>query len=266
MSEIEARQPTAEPAPPPAAAADLRVKTDVFEGPIDLLLTLAQRRRLDLNRLRLAELTADYLAALNLDGAAARPPQEVAAFLLVGSKLLALKAASLLPVEAEVEEEDLETWEERMRERMREYARFKVAALELMRRHQEGGFSFASTIEAQIVPAERLQLDPDGLAAAFEAVLARFPAPAEVEVRLTDYSLSDEMDRIRFRLSNPTAQGAGRTSFTELFAGAESRLHAVVIFLALLELIRRGEARIQQRGVFGQIDLSPGPRLGMADA
>jgi segregation and condensation protein A len=247
------------------AAPEIRVRTAVFEGPIDLLLTLAQRRQLDLNQLRLAELTADYLAELDAATEAAHPPEEVAAFLLVGARLLALKAASLLPEAAAEEEEDLETWEEQMRQRMQEYARFKEAALELMRRHQEGGFAFGSLLEAEIVPTERLQLDPDGLAAAFQSVLDRLPAPDEVAIRLTDYSLSDEMDRIRHRLLPGPQATSGRISFTEIFTGAASRLHAVVIFLALLELIRRGEARIHQRGTFGDIELSPGPRLGQAE-
>jgi segregation and condensation protein A len=239
-------------------ATELRVKTAVFEGPIDLLLTLAQRRQLDLNQLRLADLTADYLAEIGLDdsGVARRPPEEMAVFLVVGSRLLALKAAALLPV-AVSEEEDLASWEDQVRERMQEYSRFKEAALELMRRHAEGGFAFTSAIEAEVVPSERLAIEPDGLAAAFQAVLDRLPAPDEVQVELRHYSLAAEADAIRTRLLD-----TDRTSFTALFDSAESRLHAVVIFLALLELVRRGEARFNQRAIFGEIDVMRGPRFG----
>jgi segregation and condensation protein A len=233
------------------AAAGLRVRTDVFEGPIDLLLTLAQRRQLDLNQVRLADLTWDYLARLNTgDG---RPPaEEMAAFLLVGSRLLALKAAGLLPGTAtEAEAEDLERWEEQVRERLLEYSRFKAAALELMRRHQEGGGSFASLLEGEVVPTERLALRPDGLAAAFQAVLDRLPPPGDVSVELSSYSLSDEMSRLRRRLLD------GREiAFGDLFGEAHDRLHAVVIFLALLELIRLGEAGARQRTTFGEIAVS----------
>jgi segregation and condensation protein A len=235
---------------------EVRVQTDVFEGPIDLLLTLAQRQQVDLSQVRLGDLAWDYLATIR-EGTGSGPvrsAEELAAFLVVATRLLALKAASLLPGPNDGEtEEDLESWEEQVRVRMAEYARFKEAALELMRRHAEGGFAFPSAIEAEIVPSERLAIDAGGLAGAFQAVLDRLPAPAEVEVELTRYSLTEEMDAIRARL-----RVAESTSFTALFDAAAGRLHAVVIFLALLELIRAGEARFRQRDVFGDIEILRG--------
>lgn len=230
----------------------LRVRTDVFEGPIDLLLTLAQRQQVDLNQVRLADLTWGYLEGL-AEGGRRRPAEEMAAFLLVGSKLLALKAAGLLPgATGDDEEEDLERWEEQVRERMLEYQRFKAAALELMRRHQEGTPSFSSLLEGEVVPTEKLAINPDGLAAAFQAVLDRLPTPDEVAVDISNYSLSDEMERLRSRI------GSGTVAFGDLFQQAENRLHAVVIFLALLELIRLGEAGARQRSTFGDIEVTAG--------
>ncbi|GAC1332880.1 MAG: segregation/condensation protein A [Candidatus Dormibacteria bacterium] len=235
-----------------AVAPGLRVRTEIFEGPIDLLLTLAQRRQLDLNQVRLGDLTWDYIEGIA--AGSRRPAEEMAAFLLVGSKLLALKAAGLLPGTAtEAEEEDLERWEEQVRERMLEYARFKAAALELMRRHQEGTPSFTSLLEGEVVPSERLALHPDGLAAAFQAVLDRLPAPEEVAVEISSYSLGEEMERVRTRLV-----GHREIAFSDLFERAENRLHAVVIFLALLELIRLGEAGVRQKSTFGEIEVTAG--------
>ena len=235
---------------------DMRVQTPAFEGPIDLLLTLAQRQQVDLNQVRLADLAWDYLAGIRTDaaGGAARPPEEVAAFLVVAARLLALKAAALLPsAGAEEEEQDLESWEEQVRQRMVEYSRFKEAAMELMKRHQEGGVSFPSAIEAEIIPMERLAIDAGGLATAFGAVLDRLPVLDELAIELSSYSLADEMEGIRARLS------AGQSSsFGAIFEAAQSRLHAVVIFLALLELIRRGEAGFRQKSVFADIEILRG--------
>jgi len=233
-------------------ADDVRVRSEVFDGPIDLLLTLAQRQQVDLNQVRLGDLAWDYLQRLSSDaGTRAPTPEAMAAFLVVASRLLALKAAALLPgAPGEAQEEDLEVWEEAMRERMREYQRFKDAAIDLMRRHQEGGFSFPSAVEGEIIPSERLEIDPDGLAAAFQAILDRLPPPSELEVELSSYSLADEIDRIRTRISTLPA-----ASFSALFEAAESRLHAVVIFLALLEMIRIGEAAFRQEAAFGEIEI-----------
>jgi segregation and condensation protein A len=246
----------------PGILDDVRVRTAVFEGPIDLLLTLAQRQQVDLNQVRLGDLAWDYLGGVKSgDGGAARSPEEMAAFLVVASRLLALKAAGLLPGAAgEEEEEDLEAWEDAMRERMVEYQRFKDAAAELMRRHQEGGFSFPSAVEGEIIPSEQIQINPDGLAAAFQAILDRLPEPGELQVELSSYSLSDEMARIRERLAAEPA-----TSFTAVFTAAETRLHAVVIFLALLELIRVGEARFRQHATFGEIEILRGAAGGPDD-
>jgi segregation and condensation protein A len=230
---------------------DVRVRSAVFDGPIDLLLTLAQRQQVDLNQVQLGDLAWDYLLGLSSEeGAGTHTPEAMAAFLVVASRLLALKAAALLPGPADSETEDLEAWEETVRERMLEYQRFKAAAMELMRRHHEGGFSFSSAVEGEIIPSERLEIDPDGLAAAFQAILDRLPEPSEVQVELSNYSLADEMGRIRGRISREPA-----TSFTVLFDAAESRLHAVVIFLALLEMIRLGEARFRQKATFGEIEI-----------
>ena len=253
MSETPTATPAASSsARKPGILDEVRVQTAVFEGPIDLLLTLAQRQQVDLNQVRLGDLAWDYLAGIRSDdGSRVRTPEEMAAFLVVASRLLALKAAALLPgASGEEEEEDLEAWEETVRERMLEYQRFKDAAVELMRRHQEGGFSFPSAIEGEIIPSERLEINPDGLAAAFQAILDRLPVPGEMEVELSNYSLPDEMVRIRERLVSDPA-----TSFTAVFEAAETRLHAVVIFLALLELIRLGEARFRQRATFGEIEI-----------
>jgi segregation and condensation protein A len=237
------------------AMGEIRVKTAVFEGPIDLLLTLATKREIDLNQVALAELTSDYIRAVAADREA-HSPEEMAAFLVVGSRLLALKASALIP-EPEVEtEEDLAAWEEAMRGRMQEYSRFKAAALELMQRHQEGGFAFTSAIEAEVIPAVKLEIDRDGLAAAFQDVLDRLPPPTEVAVELHRYSLADEADAIRHRLADGQPVG-----FSAIFDAAKSRLQAVVIFLALLELVRTGEVKLRQRGTFADIELHPGRLL-----
>jgi segregation and condensation protein A len=258
VSGTETTSPTAaevEPGKKPGILDEVRVQTAVFEGPIDLLLTLAQRQQVDLNQVRLSDLAWDYFNSIKSgDGGRSRSPEQMAAFLVVASRLLALKAAGLLPGAAgEEEEEDLGAWEEAVRERMVEYQRFKDAAAELMRRHQEGGFSFPSAVEGEIIPSEQLQINPDGLATAFQAILDRLPEPGDLQVELSSYSLADEMVRIRERLADEPA-----TSFTAVFTAAETRLHAVVIFLALLELIRLGEASFRQRATFGEIEILRG--------
>lgn len=221
------------------------VRTPAFEGPIELLLTLALRAEVDLKAIALASLTDDYLRAIEEQ----RPAiDRLAAFLVIGARLVQLKAAALMPAGEAGEEEDLEAWEEAIRGRLEEYKRFKELAESLMRRHASGRFTFAGLLEPQVIPEPRLQVSLDALAAAFKQVLDRLPPPDEVSVEMEQVSLSDKLEELRRMLRQQS-----QMNFTAIFRHSRTRLEAVVIFLALLELIRIGEARVAQAAAFGEI-------------
>src|SRR5207249_5843502 len=95
------------------------VRTAAFDGPIELLLTLAQRAEVDLKTIPLASLTDDYLRAIDQE----RPPLDrLAAFLVIGARLVQLKAAGLMPDAMGAEaEEDLQAWEDAIKGRLEEY-------------------------------------------------------------------------------------------------------------------------------------------------
>jgi len=242
----------------PASSTLLEVRQDAFSGPIELLLQLAQRQELDVAAIRLHELTSAYLTSLQ---SVSRPsPERMGAFLVVAAKLIQLKAARLLPSLHPPEEEDLDDWENGMRDRLVEYRKFKALATELMRQHAAGQFAFASLLQPEIVPQEALQIDLDILTAAFAEILQRLPPPESVEVELHSFSLEEKLANLRRLL----AQEA-EVDFAQIFATARSRLEAVMIFLALLELIRQSEAEVTQARSFGPIHvrrrtLPPGER------
>ncbi|TMB66314.1 MAG: hypothetical protein E6J51_07470, partial [Chloroflexi bacterium] len=125
------------------------VRTAAFDGPIELLLTLAQRAEVDLGAISLASLTDDYLRAIEHE----RPPLDrLAAFLVIGARLVQLKAAALMPQAQVGEEEDLQAWEDAIKGRLEEYKRFKELAESLMRRHASGRFTFAGLLEPDVIP------------------------------------------------------------------------------------------------------------------
>src|ERR671938_1513597 len=100
------------PTIPSRADADrLRVSTPVFEGPLELLLALAERADVDILELSLSNLTHSYVAAIaELE---AVEPNEIAEFLWMAARLLLLKSVRLLPTEQpEAEEVELLDWEE----------------------------------------------------------------------------------------------------------------------------------------------------------
>ena len=221
------------------------VRTPAFDGPIELLLTLAQRAEVDLKSIELAGLTDDYLRVIALD----RPPLErLAAFLVIGARLVQLKAAGLMPEATAEEEEDLQAWEDAIKGRLEEYKRFKELAESLMRRHASGRFTFAGLLEPDVVPQARVQVSLEALASAFQQVLDRLPAPQQVTVEMEQVSLADKLEELRSMLVRQP-----QMNFSAVFRHARTRLEAVVIFLALLELIRIGQARVAQSSAFAEI-------------
>src|SRR5438270_8803964 len=222
------------------------VRTAAFDGPVELLRTLAQRAEVDLKSIALASLTDDYLRAIDQE----RPPLDrLAAFLVIGARLVQLKAAGLMPDAMGAEaEEDLQAWEDAIKGRLEEYKRFKQLAESLMRRHASGRFTFAGLLEPEVVPQARVQVSLEALATAFQQVLDRLPPAQQVTVEMEHVSLADKLEELRTMLSRQP-----QMNFTAIFRHARTRLEAVVTFLALLELIRIGQARVAQSSTFAEI-------------
>ncbi len=221
------------------------VSTPAFSGPIELLVTLAQRAEVDLKTVALASLTDTYLRALEQE----RPPLDrMAAFLVIGARLVQLKAAALLPRGQGGEEEDEHAWEDAIRGRLQEYRRFKELAEELMKRHASGHFTFAGLIEPEVIPQPRVQVSLDALAAAFQQVLDRLPPAETLTFEREHVSLAEKLELIRAMLGQHPEM-----NFTAVFAQAHTRLEAVITFLALLELIRIGEVTVMQPSAFAAI-------------
>src|SRR6266571_1603289 len=127
--------PIAGPRPGP------RISTPVFEGPLELLLALAEREEVDILQVSLSELTGAYVR--EVAELSSPEPREMAEFLWLGSRLLLLKSVRLLPgIAGDTEETDLLGWEEDVRRRLEEYRTYKAMAEELMRRALDESYAF----------------------------------------------------------------------------------------------------------------------------
>jgi chromatin segregation and condensation protein Rec8/ScpA/Scc1 (kleisin family) len=98
-----------------------------------------------------------------------------------------------------------------------------------------------------VIPVERLRIPPERLAAAFREVLVRLSEAEPLPIGAVTFSVDDKMDELRARLRREVL------SFDDLFAAVTTRLEAVACFLALLELLRLGEAVVDQDEPFGAI-------------
>ncbi len=231
------------------APSRLAVTTPVFEGPLEILLALVEREEVDIFKVSLAKVTDAYLAEV----AAAEIPdaKEMAEFLWMAARLLLLKSIRLLPGETPTDEEtDLLGWEDEVRQRLEEYKAYKEIAGELLERAQQETFAFPPPARPVEAGGQEEPLDVDFLVEAFNRVLARIP-PRPLVVHGRTWTLQEKLDAITARLHE------GPIELIELILESEDRLEAVVTFVAVLELIRRGAVRVRQKERFGPIHVEP---------
>jgi segregation and condensation protein A len=237
-----------------------KVRTEIFEGPFDLLLHLVGRQKLDINHIPIAEIADEFVE--HIDRMKELDLDVASDFLLVAATLLELKAASLLPREEQVVDEEFEDLSpEEARDlliaRLLAYKQFKNVAGELGARMEAE--SHMHPREAGLEP-EFLKLMPDylegvtlrGLAVVCADIVHKreiFLLQAE-HVASMPLSLDMHMESVA-----RTVRKRGRATFAELIAGDRSAEEVVVTFLAILELYKRGRVDLAQAALFGDIEV-----------
>jgi segregation and condensation protein A len=237
------------------ASEEVRFPVDlpVYRGGLERLVLLAQRGEIDLAEIQVSEITTAFRARLD-DEEYVPDPREVADFLTLAARLVSLKAAKLLPegsLESPLDQEGDEEVDD-PGARLAEYRLFKAAAEALLADvAEEGVRSFLGMVSPEVLPSERLSITPERLAAAFRAVLERLPVEEPFTVDVARYSVEEKVAELRALLI-----ARRNVEFEEIFANVQSRLEAVACFLALLEVIKSGGARVSQRGPFDAITVT----------
>jgi segregation and condensation protein A len=226
------------------------IRTKVFNGPLDLLLTLIEKRRLLINDIALSEVTDDYLK--HLEQHQELPVAETAQFVLIGSTLLLIKSKSLLPVLSLTNEEqdsivDLEL-------RLKIFDRYKKIAQGITEL-----FGANLLYGRYVVRKRKPEFSPDAsmniinLSHAMHDVLVNLPrektALSKTVVKKV-ISLDEMMDRLSARINSSL-----QVSFRQFSSGSEGKLNVIVSFLAMLELVRQGVIRVEQHEKFSDIDM-----------
>ncbi len=225
------------------------IRIDAFEGPFDLLLFFIERDELDIYDIPIAKITDDFLGYvhtlenLNIDMASE--------FILVAASLMRIKAKMLIP-RKEVDEEGNEIDpREELIQRLVEYKAYKEATTELREKEELRSLSFPrgnvdielkSLAEEALADAELENLSLYKLLQAFQRVMKRFEEaklnPVHTIVQY-GYTVQEEQSRIIEKLVYKQ-----RLDFNDVFAESESKIHAIVTFLALLEMINNQVIRI----------------------
>lgn len=234
--------------------AQFQVKHEVFEGPVEVLLELIEKRKLFVNDISLASVTDDFIAYIQNRG---MHPEYVAAFLSVAATLLLIKARSLLPnLELTTEESasisDLER-------RVALYQIITEASRWLTAKYGKKISFEGAPRNSGVVFAPDPGLSVEMLSALVDGALVRVPPPPPKKPEARVYktiSISEVLDTLHERI-----QKALSVNFNDIVVHSpdgddkSKKVYVIVSFLGMLELVRRGFVAAEQEGSFENIRL-----------
>lgn len=231
-----------------------------FEGPLDLLLHLIERQRLDISEVSLVAVTDQFFD--HIAGLQDRAPHIIAEFTSVGTRLTVLKSRWLLPKPPVVDEE-LSPDPDDLVEQLKAYQRLKQAATHLGERLEHGYVSYGHQGTGPVVrtraaaETKLTRYDSSVLLRAIRRRLTVVPKAVQAIRQRRIVSIREMTDRVINAIS-----ALKRVRFSDVVADAQTRTERATAFLAVLVLIRREVINAQQNGLFEEIDLEQGIAIG----
>ncbi len=240
---------------------DIEFKLQVFEGPLDLLLHLIEKNKIDIYDIPIVEITNQYLAYVE---AMPKDDLELASeFLVMAATLIDIKSRMLLPKEIDENGEEIDPRAELV-EKLIEYKMYKYAAMELKDMQLYAG---KSMYKAPTIPKEVQKYEPPvdldkllqdvtlaRLNEIFQMVLKRQvdkidPVRSKFgKIEMEEVSLPDKINYV-----SRTLRQKKRCSFRQLLETQHSKMEVIVSFLAVLELIKVGQIEVHQENTFDDI-------------
>ena len=232
-----------------------KLKLEMFEGPLDLLLYLIKKDEINIYDIPIAQVTEQYLEyiemmkLLNLD--------IVGEFLVMAATLIHIKSKMLLPPDPSEEEPPEEDPREELVRRLLEYKKFKEVADNLKEKE-----SIRQDLFPRIVDAEKTnELKAEAKEVCYEvslfdlihaltSTLRRLPEETAYEIAPEEYTVDQKIHLILHRLMDQE-----RIVLSELLADSKSKMEVIVTFLSVLELIRLKEILVVQQHLFDEIEI-----------
>jgi len=232
-----------------------KVKLDVFEGPLDLLLYLIQKEEVDIYDIPIAKITDQYLEYMEL--MQLLDLNIAGEFLVMAATLMHIKSKLLLPPDETEGAEDQEADPRaELVKRLLEYKKFKEAASELSERESTQKHFFARVGSGinmdELPPAEDKFFEASlfDLITAFTKVLKDVPKDAFYQVVKDEFTVSEKIHDILHLMTERKSM-----LFTELFRTARNKFEIITMFLAVLELIKMKEIIVRQSFQFADIEV-----------
>lgn len=232
-----------------SSVSHFSIKTEHFEGPLELLIELVEKRKLLINNISLATVTDEYIARVSDMQEQSLP--NTAQFITLAATLLLIKSKSLLPVLELTDEE--ETTIHDLEDRLRLYQIYRDIAQSL-----QNEFGSKMMYEPEYTPPREPLFLPDSfctldaIAEAMERTITNLPKPQVKQTATvrTVISLEQMMDSLRHRIEKQI-----KTSFFELRQTEPEHKNVIVGFLAILELFKQGNLIITQITRFEDIEI-----------
>ena len=235
---------------------DLKISLPLYEGPLDLLLDMIRKQKLDIYDIPIAKVTEQYLAYLHL-------MQDMnvdlaSEFMVIAAQLIYIKSRMLLPPDPDAPAEEQEDPRAELVRRLLEYEKFKNAAQMLYQREM---IENAVWTNPGAVAMEDSELEPEltvglyDLLLAFRDVVKRTEQRPMMEVDREEFSVEQMM---AFLFESLSAR-SGTATLSDILPQINSRRALITAFLALLELTRLRAIYLKQDKPFGEITARANP-------
>jgi segregation and condensation protein A len=235
---------------------DLKISLPLYEGPLDLLLDLIRRQKLDIYDIPIAKVTGQYLAYLHL--IEEMNVDLASEFLVIAAQLIYIKSRMLLPPDPDASPEEQEDPRAELVRRLLEYEKFKNAAQMLYQREMVENASWSNpgdvTMEARELEPE-LNVTLYDLVLSFRDVLKRAEQRPLMELNRDEFSVEQMMAFLFEKI----VSSRGAVAVTDVLPEITSRRALITAFLALLELTRLHAIFLKQERAFGEITARANP-------
>jgi segregation and condensation protein A len=226
-----------------------KIKTEVFEGPMDLLLSLIEKRKLLINDVSLAKVTDDFIS--HLQNREVYSIKDTSEFLVVASTLLLIKSRSLIPTldlspEEKTDMRDLEL-------KLKIYKKIKELSINIKNNFGKKIIFFPNARKAEPVFSPSPEMNAENISKAIFEVIKNLPK-FEVKPKLKVVkvvSLEEMITSLTKRV-----QSSLKMSFKDFSGiGKAEKVNVIVSFLAMLELVKQGIIEVNQREKFDDIQM-----------
>ena len=233
-----------------------------FEGPLDLLLHLISKAKVDIKDIFVSEITEQYLASMQ--GIDELDMDTASEFLTMAATLLEIKSRALLPRPPKEAEDGEETPEQALIRRLEEYKLYKESAGRMKEFEKAAMQVFSKLPEEYPLPPQPVELTGlslDALVRALERIIARQtqePDPGRVFRAITRDKFT--IEQCTFNLTARLRKGP--VLFSDMLSQQVTRDEIVSYFMAMLELLKLGKLHAQQEQAFDDILIMPGRKDG----